>query len=119
MWEPSGKRPAGLTKVKRALICAAVLSGIWQPVLVPAWRGESFLPASWASRKKFLIRRLLVMIRLPFSTEVPLRKRAGIHSRELDFQRSTNDVAKRSFFILSSHALSQPSSRARPRSKYG
>src|SRR6266481_5827409 len=119
MCEPSGNLPAGLTNVKRALICAAVLSGIWQPVFVPECRGESFFAASCASKKKFATRRLLVMIRLPFSTEVPLRKSAGIHSRELDFQRSTNDAAKRSVFILSRHAFSQPSSRARPRSKKG
>src|SRR5437016_6641685 len=117
MCEPSRNGPAVLTNVKRAVICAAVLSGIWQAVLFRECRGESFFAASCASKKKFATRRLLVMIRLPFSTEVPLRKSAGIHSREVDFQRSTNEPAKRSVFILSRHAFSQPSSRARPRSK--
>src|SRR6266478_9985967 len=109
MWEPSGKRPAGLTKVKRALICAAVLRGMWHPAFVMGKLCWAILSAASSASRKTLVRwRLLVMIRLPFSTDVPFKKSDGIHLGEFAGQSSTNELAKRSLRIVSRQAFSHP-----------
>src|ERR1043166_1723656 len=83
---------------------------MWHATFVaPAPGGPSFTAASSTSKKLSVTRRLLVTMRLPFSTEVPLRNNAGIHFDESTGQRSTNDCLKRSLPMGSRHAFSQPS----------